>query len=209
MRSSNLMVAAVVALACLSTVANAETADPNARRIVVTDGVSLVAAPSWSSCDAAINQKIGSEAPAPMLERFCTSPPPPDMAVRLVKMQTGGFSILLVAASKTLEAEFPAANDAANLAKAKAEVCDKLGAKFFAAGDCNIAPITLPGLQAWGGHAIIATEKGLTQHMRIVAFALDKHPVLLMFDRMYFGDPPAKYEDDPDVETMLTTITEP
>jgi len=209
MRFCSSFVAILATLACPLSAALADSADQNTRRIAVTDQLSLVAAPGWSSCDPAINAKIGAEAPAKMLEKFCTDTPPPDMSVRLVKLQPGGLSVLLVAANRTLEVEFPSATDPSNLDKAKAEVCDQLGAKFFSSGECNIAPMDVAGIPAWGGHAIVATEKGLTQHMRVVAFAMDKHPVLLMFDRLYYGEAPAKFEDDTDVEAMIASLTKP
>src|ERR1700742_2834052 len=66
MRFSMPIVAVLAVLTTLPAIA-ADPPDQNARRIAATDALSIVAAPGWSSCDPAINQKIGAEAPAKML----------------------------------------------------------------------------------------------------------------------------------------------
>lgn len=203
-------VAAFLMLASVSTVAEADPAAQNARRIAVTEGLSLVVSQGWSSCDPAINTQIGAEAPSKMLEKLCTEPPPSDMTVKLVKSQPGGFSVLMVAASKTVKVKFPTVEDAGkNFEKARAAVCDQLKLKSVTAGNCDIAPMTVGGMPAWAGHVTLSTEKDLTQNMRLVAFAIDGSPVLFMFDRMVFGLAPDKFDDDPDVEAMIASIAAP
>ena len=58
MRFSMPIVAVLAVLTTLPAIA-ADPPDQNARRIAATDALSIVAAPGWSSCDPAINQKIG------------------------------------------------------------------------------------------------------------------------------------------------------